>query len=310
MREVVQLNFGQWGNQIGSTFWKMIGEEHSVDLDGSYIGEQDQELLNINIYYNQITDNKYVPRWVFTDLDPRSNDAILSGEMGHLYSLDSFVSGASGTDNNWAKGHYTDYYDILYFLMDRVRKEIESWDWFQGFQFIHSLSGGTGSGLGARVISELRWEYPDRIFESSTVFPSTNIQYCLTEPYNACLSLHQLVENCDFVNVIQNESLYNINTRSLHSPNSSFIDMNYLIGLQMSDLTSSIRFESAQASNIRKILVNLCPFPRLHFYACSFSPLSNLSNSSNELKINSLRNHDRIPASSSVDMVQNMFDDK
>ena len=298
MREVVQVNFGQWGNKVGDSFWQTIGQEHSVGLDGCYFGQHDDELLNIGVHYNQIEDNKFVPRCVFTDLDPRSNDAVLSGSTGGLYSLDSFVSGVGGTNGNWAKGHYTDYYDVLSFMMDKIRKELEAWDWFQGFQLNYSISGGTGSGLGARAISELRCDYPDRLLENYIVFPSSNIHYSSVEPYNSLLSLHQIIENCDFVNVIQNESLYNISSRSFRLLNPSLDDLNYLIGLQMADISASVRFGASQATNLRKMLVNLCPFPRLHFYMSSSSPLDCLSAQS------VCR-----PAESAAAAVQNMFSD-
>ena len=157
MREVVQVNFGQWGNKVGDSFWQTIGQEHSVGLDGCYFGQHDDELLNIGVHYNQIEDNKFVPRCVFTDLDPRSNDAVLSGSTGGLYSLDSFVSGVGGTNGNWAKGHYSEGRELVPLIKDRIRIEVEAWDRLESFKLVHSISGGTGSGLWAQIMAELRF---------------------------------------------------------------------------------------------------------------------------------------------------------
>ena len=44
MREVLQLQIGQWGNQIGQQFWKKLIDEHSIDSDGNFIGN-DPHLL-------------------------------------------------------------------------------------------------------------------------------------------------------------------------------------------------------------------------------------------------------------------------
>jgi hypothetical protein len=41
-------------------------------------------------------------------------------------------------------------------IMDVARKQVEACDAFQGFQVIHSLGGGTGSGLGTLLLSKLR----------------------------------------------------------------------------------------------------------------------------------------------------------
>mgnify|MGYP001763119717 FL=1 len=42
----------------------------------------------------------------------------------------------------------------------------------QGFQLVHSLGGGTGSGLGTNLLSKLREEYPDRMLATWSVLPS------------------------------------------------------------------------------------------------------------------------------------------
>jgi len=44
----------------------------------------------------------------------------------------------------------------------------------QGFQVVHSLGGGTGSGMGTLLNSKVREEYPDRIMETFSVIPSPN----------------------------------------------------------------------------------------------------------------------------------------
>ena len=67
----------------------------------------------------------------------------------------------------------------------------------QGFQLTHSLGGGTGSGMGTLLISKIREEYPDRIMNTYSVVPSPKVSDTVVEPYNAPLSVHQLVENTD-----------------------------------------------------------------------------------------------------------------
>lgn len=39
-------------------------------------------------------------------------------------------------------------------------------------------------------------------------------------------------------------------------------------------MTCSLRFPGQLNSDLRKLAVNLVPFPRLHFFMCSFAPLS------------------------------------
>ena len=114
--------------------------------------------------------------------------------------------------------------------------------------------------------------------EVTSVFPSVSISDSPVEPYNAVLSIHHLVENTDFVNVVKNQSLYDICSRSWRITAPSFADFNYIIGLQMLGLSSSLRFAGSLNTNMRKTLVSIVPFPRLHFFGCSFAPLAGISN--------------------------------
>lgn len=96
--------FSQCGNQIGAKFWEVVSEEHGIDRDGLYKGNNDLQLERINVYYNEVGANKYVPRAVLVDLEPGTMDSVRSGPLGNLFRPDNFVFGQSGAGNNWAKG--------------------------------------------------------------------------------------------------------------------------------------------------------------------------------------------------------------
>jgi len=75
---------------------------------GVYHGDSDLQLERINVYFNEATGGRYVPRAVLVDLEPGTMDAVRSGPFGQLFRPDNFVFGSSGAGNNWAKGHYTE----------------------------------------------------------------------------------------------------------------------------------------------------------------------------------------------------------
>ena len=89
-------------------FWEIISDEHGIDPTGSYAGTSDLQLERINVYYNEASGGKYVPRAVLVDLEPGTMDSVRSGPYGTLFRPDNFVFGQSGAGNNWAKGHYTE----------------------------------------------------------------------------------------------------------------------------------------------------------------------------------------------------------
>lgn len=274
MREIVHVQCGQCGNQIGSKFWEVISGEHGLDNNGEYKGDSDLQLERINVYYNEATGSKYVPRSILVDLEPGTMDAVKSGTLGQLFRPDNFVFGQSGAGNNWAKGHYTEGAELVDSVLDVVRKEAENCDCMQGFQICHSLGGGTGSGMGTLLISKIREEYPDRMMCAFSVVPSPKVSDTVVEPYNATLSVHQLVENADEVMCIDNEALYDICFRTLKLTNPSYTDLNHLVTNVMSGITCSLRFPGQLNSDLRKLAVNLIPFPRLHFFMVGFAPLT------------------------------------
>merc|ERR1712083_1217911 len=203
----------------------------------------------INVYYNEATGGRYVPRAILMDLEPGTMDSVRAGQFGQIFRPDNFVFGQSGAGNNWAKGHYTEGAELIDSVLDVVRKEAEGCECLQGFQITHSLGGGTGSGMGTLLIAKIREEYPDRIMCTFSVFPSPKVSDTVVEPYNATLSVHQLVENADEVMVIDNEALYDICFRTL-------------------------KLTTPTWGDLRKLAVNLIPFPRLHFFMIGFSPLT------------------------------------
>uniref|UniRef100_A0AAQ5Y880 Tubulin/FtsZ GTPase domain-containing protein n=1 Tax=Amphiprion ocellaris TaxID=80972 RepID=A0AAQ5Y880_AMPOC len=133
MREIVHLQAGQCGNQIGAKFWEVISDEHGIDPSGTYHGDSDLQLERISVYYNEATGGKYVPRAVLVDLEPGTMDSVRSGPFGQVFRPDNFVFGQSGAGNNWAKGHYTEGAELVDSVLDVVRKEAESCDCLQGF---------------------------------------------------------------------------------------------------------------------------------------------------------------------------------
>ena len=158
-------------------------------------------------------------------------------------------------------------------VLEVTRREAELCDCIQGFQLTHSLGGGTGSGMGTLLISKIREEYPDRIMSTFSVVPSPKVSDTVVEPYNAVLSIHQLTENTDMTFCIDNEALYDICFRTLKLASPTYGDLNHLVSLTMSGITTCFRFPGQLNADLRKLATNMVPFPRLHFFMPGFAPL-------------------------------------
>uniref|UniRef100_A0A2K6Q345 Tubulin beta class I n=1 Tax=Rhinopithecus roxellana TaxID=61622 RepID=A0A2K6Q345_RHIRO len=128
--------------------------------------------------------------------------------------------------------------------------------------------------MGTLLISKIREEYPDRIMNTFSVVPSPKVSDTVVEPYNATLSVHQLVENTDETYCIDNEALYDICFRTLKLTTPTYGDLNHLVSATMSGVTTCLRFPGQLNADLRKLAVNMVPFPRLHFFMPGFAPLT------------------------------------
>ena len=175
-REIVHMQAGQCGNQMGTKFWEVVCDEHGIGGDGEYCGDNDAQLDRINVFYHEASGGKYVPRAVLFDLEPGVIDAVRASPLGELFRPDNLVNQNAGAGNNWAKGHYTEGAEMIDQVLDAVRKEAENTGCLQGFQICQSIGGGTGSGMGTLLISKIREEYPDRMMYTYTVIPSPKVR--------------------------------------------------------------------------------------------------------------------------------------
>jgi len=287
VREIIHVQVGQCGNQVGLAFWNAVVKEHRLGEDGIFqkpdkVSDEDgdgipDELENIGVYFRPTAEDlmvaKQIPRAVLVDLEPGTMDVIKASTVGGIFKPDAMVFGANGAGNNWAKGHYTEGAELVEQVLDQIRQQIEQCDSPQGFQLMHSLGGGTGSGMGTLLLLKIRDGYPDRITTTYSIYPSPKVSDTVVEPYNAVLSSHQLLENSDETFIVDNEALYNINHNVLKNNQPSYGMLNGLIAQITCGITSSLRFPGKLNGDLRKLGVNLVPFPRLHFFLCSQAPL-------------------------------------
>ena len=62
---------------------------------------------------------------------------------------------------------------------------------------LHSIAGGTGSGLGSYMLERLNDRFPKKLIQAYSVFPDQND--VVVQPYNSLLSMRRLTENVDSV---------------------------------------------------------------------------------------------------------------
>ncbi|OGM42402.1 tubulin alpha-1 chain [Aspergillus bombycis] len=271
------LNFGAMvtatAGVAGYLGWRYfaISDEHGLDNSGRFAGSDDQR-EKLNVYFSEMEAQQYVPRAVLLDSKTESRDRICTGPLRALFRPRSLLFRGYGAGQCWAAGHHTAGAELIDDSLDIVRREAEACECLQGFQITHSLGGGTGSGMGALLISRLRDEFPDKMIATFSIFPSL-VPDVVVEPYNVTLSMNQLIEDCDATFCIDNQALIDICTGSLGLHDPSHMELNPPIAEAMSGVTACFRFPGQLNSDLRKLTMNMVPSARLHFFMLGLAPL-------------------------------------
>jgi len=269
MREIIHIHVGQCGVNIGNQFWDSITKEHTLDPETKQIKDL-SKIPSSQLFY-ETPKNVYNPLALFTDLDPEPINCLRSGPLGKLFALQNLVYGTSGAGNNWSKGHYTEGAEMYDEFENAFVKMAEKCDSFQGYQIVHSLGAGTGSGLGTLILNKLRELYPEVMSSTVSIFPSPKVSNTVVEPYNAILGLHQIIENADLTFCFDNSALYDICSKTQAT---TYRMLNTNIVRAMSELTVPMRFDcDPKGLTHRKLAINLVPWPRMHFINCNLQPL-------------------------------------
>ncbi len=277
MREVITVQVGQCGNQVGTQFWKRLCAEHGIRPDGvleSYATEDAGDRKDV--YFYQADDEHYVPRALLIDLEPRVVGGIQSSEYRKLYNPENcFVApGGGGAGNNWALG-YNQGEQKEEELMDMIDREAEGGDSLEAFSLCHSVAGGTGSGLGSFLLEKLNDRYPKKLIQTYSVFPNQNESSdVVVQPYNTILALKRLTLHADSVVVLDNTALNRIAVDRLRVDNPTFEHVNSLVSTVMAAATTTLRYPGYMNNDLVGLTASLVPTPACHFLLTGYTPLT------------------------------------
>uniref|UniRef100_A0AAQ4NME9 Tubulin epsilon 1 n=1 Tax=Gasterosteus aculeatus aculeatus TaxID=481459 RepID=A0AAQ4NME9_GASAC len=305
MTQSVVVQVGQCGNQVGCRFWDLALREHAhVNKKGMYDEALRSFFRNVDSRESdggacavggRIQHLK--ARAVLVDMEEGVVNEILQGPLREMFDSTQLLTDVSGSGNNWAVGHMT--YGSAYReqIVDKLRKAAEHCDCLQCFFIIHSMGGGTGSGLGTKVLSLLEEEFPEVCRIVSSIYPSAEDDV-VTSPYNSVLAMRELTEHADCVlpslvdivnkikqmshagrpgSVIRRDSTLISGQGGLSGAEKPFDAMNNIVANLLLNITSSARFDGSLNMDLNEIAMNLVPFPRLHYLVPSLTPLYTLA---------------------------------
>ncbi|KAK7529663.1 gamma tubulin MipA [Phyllosticta citribraziliensis] len=272
-REIITLQAGQCGNSVGSQFWQQLCQEHGINQDGNLEDFATEGGDRKDVFFYQSDDTRYIPRAILMDLEPRVINSIQTSPYRNIYNPENFYVHKDGTGagNNWAAG-YAMGESVHEEVMDMIDREADGSDSLEGFMLLHSIAGGTGSGLGSFLLERLNDRFPKKLIQTYSVFPEKSD--VVVQPYNSLLAMRRLAQNADSVVVLDNGALSHIASNTLHVQEPSFQQTNQLVSTVMSASTTTLRYPGYMHNDLVGIVASLIPTPRCHFLTTSYTPFT------------------------------------
>lgn len=226
-------------------------------------------------------------RALLIDMECGPLQETMRGPLGSLFDETQFVMDVYGSGNNFAHGNKAYGPQYREKFEEGLRKNAEQCDSLQTFFVLHSLGGGTGSGVGTYVLEVLEDCYPDVYRFTTSIYPSEDNDV-ITSPYNSILATNELIEHAHCVLPVDNQSLAaftkleyeQMQKQKAKNPSPAkatvadkgFNDMNSVVARMLCHLTSSSRFHGDMNVDMNEICTNLVPYPKLHFLMTAMSP--------------------------------------
>ncbi|EPS25247.1 Tubulin gamma chain [Penicillium oxalicum] len=280
-REIITIQAGQCGNNVGSQFWQQLCLEHGISQDGNLEEFATEGGDRKDVFFYQSDDTRYIPRAILLDLEPRVLHAIQSGPYRNIYNPENFFIGQNGVGagNNWGAG-YAAGEGVQEEIFDMIDREADGSDSLEGFMLLHSIAGGTGSGLGSYLLERMNDRFPKKLIQTYSVFPDMQTTDVVVNPYNSLLSMRRLTQDADSVVVLDNGALSRIVADRLHmrpgsiDDTTNFDQTNQLVSTVMSASTATLRYPGYMHNDLAGIIASLIPTPRCHFLLTSYTPFT------------------------------------
>ena len=170
---MISIHAGQCGNQLGYCILDSLFD-HLTQQPTASTSEKDKDNQTIlmNHFFRHSRDvrrgtsssSKWVARSVCIDTEPKVIHDCISraDDMKKWFFNDKHAHYEyGGAGNNWAKGYQLCTGSFRDASMNSIRIELEEADVSPTLLIVHSIGGGTGSGLGTKMSEETYDEFAD-----------------------------------------------------------------------------------------------------------------------------------------------------
>jgi len=102
-------------------------------------------------------------------------DEIKKGKYQNLFDSQSVMCGKENAANNYAAGYYGVGKKLVPGIMDQLARLAEDCNSLQGIILFRSIGGGTGSGMGSRIIETIKNTYPNKTITDFNIYSTLKV---------------------------------------------------------------------------------------------------------------------------------------
>lgn len=272
MLEMLTLQFGQCGNQLGcDLFSKATSDIGSSNTGVSYGANYEYAESTIEQWFDGIAGcGRHYAKAILVDTEEKVvNKICKDANASWIYRASNVVcQSGGGSANNWAYGYTINSRRLSQAVLNVTRQEIEKLDRSQGFLLLLSSAGGTGSGIGSHMVELLREEYETKPIIAAIVLPFTFGEVC-TQNYNTVLTLSKFSDRADLSVLFENEQMHSMCTNLLKHSNATLHDMNSIIS---ENLLAVFQPSNNARCNAHFLISKIAAHPNFRFVTIKSTP--------------------------------------
>lgn len=264
-REIISIQIGKCGINIGNDFWKEMLFELDLDPTGKILGIKKESDYSKNIFFNEYPNSMYKPRAILFDLESNAIASTKKSTYDFFYTNKNIIMGEKTSGNNWVTG-YNQAFEYKDQIDEIIRKNAEKCEKLGGFNFFHSMSGGTGSGSCSFILELLDEEFKKKFKNFYTVIPDQkHTSDIVVQPYNSILAMRWLILYADCVTFFENSCIEKIINQGFEDEKIYLKHINFIIAKILNHSMLSITSPYSLNPGIENFLASMIPLPNFHF---------------------------------------------
>ncbi|XP_072742714.1 tubulin delta chain [Anoplolepis gracilipes] len=269
---MLTIQFGQCGNQLGhELFSKVSSDLESLNTGIPYEANYEYAENTIEKWFDGMTEHgRHVARAILVDTEEKVVSKVCKdANTSWTYRTSNVVcQSGGGCANNWAYGYKINSQRLSNTMLNVTRQEIEKLDRSQGFLLLLSSAGGTGSGVGSRMVEILREEYETKAIVAVIVLPFTFGEVC-TQNYNTILTLAEFSDRADVSVLFENQQMHAMSTSLLKNVNTMLYDINSIIS---ENLLAALQPINDARYNMNFLISKIAAHPNFRFATIKSTP--------------------------------------